>query len=315
MIKLFRMCLTALLLAPFGALHAATLDDTGSVRLRYDITVGGTDIRLRDIFENVGASGDVIVGRAPAPGRRRIYSGRQIAAVARAHGLAWRPLFGETKIGIKRAGRRVERATVIGAINRQLVERGAGEYLRIETPTRDLALFQAADQASTLEVEILDFDAATRRFQALVKINSSSHRDSVRVVGRAYRIVEVPVLRAPLARGRIIRADDVEWQNVRISRLANDAIRDIGELTGQAAKRRLRAGAPLRRADLQPPVVIAKGTLVTIRLAAPGLQLTATGRALEDGSDGAIIRIVNLYSKRTVQGAVVDAKTVRVAHR
>jgi flagella basal body P-ring formation protein FlgA len=42
------------------------------------------------------------------------------------------------------------------------------------------------------------------------------------------------------------------------------------------------------------------------------MRLTATGRALENGSRGEVVRVVNTMSKKTVSGQVVAAETVAV---
>jgi flagella basal body P-ring formation protein FlgA len=139
--------------------------------------------------------------------------------------------------------------------------------------------------------------------------------DAIAVGGRAYRIIEVPVLREPLARGGVIEDGDVEWRPIKLNRLRENVAREAEEIIGKVAKRRLRAGAPLRSRDLGLPIVIAKGSVVTLALEAPGLMLSATGRALENGSDGALIRVMNVHSKQTVEAIVVGPDRVRVPYR
>jgi flagella basal body P-ring formation protein FlgA len=86
------------------------------------------------------------------------------------------------------------------------------------------------------------------------------------------------------------------------------------DLAGFSPKRTLRAGTPIRVAEVQPPVVVSKGALVTLVLDTPSMTLTARGRALEDGGDGDTIRVTNAQSRTTVQGVVTGAGKVAVPY-
>ncbi len=52
--------------------------------------------------------------------------------------------------------------------------------------------------------------------------------------------------------------------------------------------------------------------LVTILYRHPRMTLTAKGRAMEDGSDGEVIRIANTKSNTVIEAVVVGAHTVAV---
>jgi flagella basal body P-ring formation protein FlgA len=59
-------------------------------------------------------------------------------------------------------------------------------------------------------------------------------------------------------------------------------------------------------------MLVHKGDLVTIVLETPSLQLTAQGKALDDGARGALVRIENTKSSRIVDASVTAAGTVAV---
>jgi flagella basal body P-ring formation protein FlgA len=77
-------------------------------------------------------------------------------------------------------------------------------------------------------------------------------------------------------------------------------------------RRVLSAGAPVRLGDLRPPVVVARGSRVTMQVRYGALTVTAGGRALEDGAMGAVIRVVNVDSSRTVEAVVTGPNQVAV---
>ncbi len=47
-----------------------------------------------------------------------------------------------------------------------------------------------------------------------------------------------------------------------------------------------------------------RGDLVTVVLETPSLQLTAQGKALEDGAKNALVRVENTKSNRVIDAAV-----------
>ncbi len=64
---------------------------------------------------------------------------------------------------------------------------------------------------------------------------------------------------------------------------------------------------------MQAPVIVRKDDLVTIMLETPALQLSAQGKALEDGGMGATKRIANTKSNRVIDAKVTGHNLVAVA--
>ena len=71
-----------------------------------------------------------------------------------------------------------------------------------------------------------------------------------------------------------------------------------------------RAGRPIRTRDLQDPVLVPKRSLVTILFKRPKMTLSAKGRALDDGSDGEVIRITNTQSNTVIEAVVIGPHLV-----
>jgi DNA-directed RNA polymerase alpha subunit len=83
-----------------------------------------------------------------------------------------------------------------------------------------------------------------------------------------------------------------------------DALAQAAEILGLAAKRPVRAGQPLRAADLMKPEVVKKNDIVMMRYEIPGIVLTLRGQALDNGTEGDVVNVLNIQSKRTIQGTV-----------
>jgi flagella basal body P-ring formation protein FlgA len=82
--------------------------------------------------------------------------------------------------------------------------------------------------------------------------------------GSAHRYVEIPVLANRVEVGAIIGEPDFEWIEQRADKVRRNVVTDSSELVGLSARRRIRVGEPIRARDVQRPIVIAKGDLVTL---------------------------------------------------
>ena len=81
---------------------------------------------------------------------------------------------------------------------------------------------------------------------------------------------------------------------------------------GQEAKVTLFAGRPVHAADLAAPALVERNQVVPVVYQVAGLTIRTDGRALERGGAGAVIKVMNLASHLTVQGAIFPDGSVRV---
>jgi flagella basal body P-ring formation protein FlgA len=75
----------------------------------------------------------------------------------------------------------------------------------------------------------------------------------------------------------------------------------------------MRAGQPLHGADLTKPDLVQRDQAVTLIYQTAGVYLTVRGKATEAGTDGDVVTVLNLQSKRTVSGVVVGRGQVSVS--
>jgi flagellar basal body P-ring formation protein FlgA len=61
------------------------------------------------------------------------------------------------------------------------------------------------------------------------------------------------------------------------------------------------------------PDLVLRNEAVTLIYEAPGLMLTIRGKALESGAEGDLVNVLNIQSKRTVQGTVSGPGQVTMA--
>ena len=284
------------------------------VMLRQAVTISDDVVHLGDLFVDAGDKADVRIARAPAPGRRIVLNAHVLYRIAQAHDLDWRPLSVRDQVVIERDSIVIEGEEIERHILASLADRGVDpDRVAVELGDPGLRLHLSADSDPTVAVEQVAYDPRSGRFAAVLVAPSGNRATRpVRVSGRLHDVTEVPVLAQRVMRGQVISAGDVEWQKTRTERLPANAVLDADGLIGLTPKRTLQPGQPVRVSEVQRPVIVPKGGLVTLVLTTSGMQLTARGRALEDGGEGDVIRVANAHSRTLVEGVVTSAGQVLI---
>jgi len=306
-----RQIITALLAALLGLWVAAAYAQ--EVTLRNAVIVDGSYITLGDLFENAGPNAGKNVAYAPAPGRRATLDAKWLYRVAHAYGLAWRPFSMSTHAVIERASQVVHRDEIEDALMSALRARGAGDNLDVEFSGGQLNLYVAAEKASTVGVEGLIFDPATGRFVATVAVPANDPGAvRTRVSGRAHKLVSVPTLADEKKRGEVIRANDILWREVRASDVLDHVITDDDDLVGMAAKRQIKPSTVIHTSMIRRPILVTKGSIVVIELSRGSMALSVQGKAMEDGSKGDVIKVINVRSNKVIEAKITGPNKVDV---
>jgi flagella basal body P-ring formation protein FlgA len=116
-----------------------------------------------------------------------------------------------------------------------------------------------------------------------------------------------------IARGEVIAAGDVAMDTAKNPILNGNILTSLDAAMGMEARRPLRAGEVISATDLRHPVVVTKGQTVTMTFDAPGVSLTAMGRAMAEGGVGDTVVVQNPASYRMISAIVTGAGTVRAA--
>ena len=124
--------------------------------------------------------------------------------------------------------------------------------------------------------------------------------------------IEIVTLACAVARGEIIKMDDLAMQRVPRTRLSADAVTDPDQAIGLAARNAITANRPIAAAELMKPEVVQRGASVTIIYQVPGVMLAVRGKASEGGAEGDMIDVVNVQSNRTLRATVAGPGQVTV---
>lgn len=280
--------------------------------LQPSVTITGSIIHLGDLFIDAGSNADDPVAPAPALGTRITYPAAWLGAIAREHHLDWSPASDFTQTTVERASRAIGTDIVVQHLLTAMAPTVSNAEAEIQLDNSGSRLFVPADASDDVLVDSVNLDQRSGRFSAfIVAPPGAPDAQRQRVTGRLVIEVEVAAPNRAVAINEIIGVGDVEKIKLPRERVAADALTDPAQLIGKSARHLLRADQPLRAGDVQDPLVVHKGDLVTIELRTAAMQLSAQGKALEDGAMNATVRVTNTQSNRTIDTIVAGPNLVR----
>jgi flagellar basal body P-ring formation protein FlgA len=285
--------------------------------LRRDITVTADLVRIGDLVDNAGGLASTPIFRAPDLGQTGTVATYRVIDAVTPYGLADLDTGGITEVVVRRATRTIAVKDIEAAVTRALAARAGAT-----DPATLLASFDREPRPlhldpgvrGELQASRIAFDPQSGRFDIAFELpDSIGRRSTLRYSGFVQDTVEVAVLQRPLSRGDLVKQGDIVTERRARSEYGNDTPVAAADVVGRAARRAMRVGQLLRHADLMKPEIVQRNEPVVLAYEAPGLMLTVRGKALETGAEGDLINVMNLQSKRTIQGIVTGAGRVTVA--
>jgi flagella basal body P-ring formation protein FlgA len=125
---------------------------------------------------------------------------------------------------------------------------------------------------------------------------------------------QVLVLLRDVSRGHLLTSGDLGWEDASPARIVRNGA-DMDMAVGKEMKRALKAGQPLVATDIKLPAVIRKGAQVKIIYASPGVRLTVDGVAQNEAALGEPVRVLNTFSKRTIDAVATANGEASVTSR
>jgi flagella basal body P-ring formation protein FlgA len=310
MIRVVSIALLFAFTGPAAAQVTASILPMSGPILKREVTVASDIVRIGDLVENAGVVANVPIFRAPDLGQTGHVSAERVIEAVRPHHIIGLETQGIVAVSVTRASRTISAAEikdrVLHSIARQYNFADPRDLMLIfDHEVKNLQL----EPTSTADLKIshLAYDPRTRRFDVTIEIPGASivRRQVLRYGGSVIETAEGIVLARPVAQGEVIKPSDVTQQRRPKSEIANNVVTDLNQVVGFAARRALRSGQPVQRADLVKAEVIKRNETVTIVFEVPGIFLTVRGKALEAGAQGDVINVENIQSKRSVQATVV----------
>jgi flagella basal body P-ring formation protein FlgA len=313
-----RLVLAAALATALAPLDPASATSSGRIRVVPHATVVGPTARVSDVAAPEGDAtrlAEVEVATGLAPGEARRVGGQMLLGRLREAGLD--DSIGYTipaSVTVTRAFQSLGEADLQPEVEARLDERLAPgdrlEAFELAKPMRiplgsyrvevgELGERRTGAGYRSLELRVVQDDGEVTTATARVKIATFG---------------PVVVMRQPVERGAVLRAEDLRIEERRLDELPGAVVADIDEVVGKQARVALAAGRALTNQALANASLIRRGDVVRVVVEHDRLRLSASGEALDDGGVGERVRVVNAGSGRELTGRVIDHGTVLVAY-
>jgi len=312
-----------LLLGLAAPLADAAAAQTAKPALRDAVTVTSDIVRIGDLVENAGAVADVAIFRSPDLGTTGAVETSRVVDAIRQYQLIDIDTRGLAELVVTRASRAISPQEISARVAQALSEQcglGKAADISVNYDREPRALQVEPNAVGELQVRALACDPRTTRFDVTLDLPTSAelHRHPARFTGTALETVAAVAVEHPIEHGEVLKASDLTV--LRRPKSEAGALSNIEAAVGLAARHQLRPGQPLHAADLMRPDIVAHNDTVTIVYESPGLVLTLRGQAQDAGALGDTIGVLNVDSKRVIQGVItgpgrvtVHAVTTRIA--
>jgi flagella basal body P-ring formation protein FlgA len=289
-----------------GAIYA-------TARLKAQVTVSSDIVRIGDLIENAGAAANTPIFRAPDLGQTGAVPVRAVLDAIRPYGLIGVDVRGFSEIAVTHASRTISTDAVEQRIAGVLSARygiGKPENLKISFDQLMRPIELSLTSAAEPTLARASYDKASGRFDVTFELPST--RAQWRYTGSAIETVEAAVATRPLARGDLVKQNDFAIERRPKSEFTAEPPVSASDLVGLAVRSNVRAGQGLRSSDLMKPEIVKKNEMVLLHYEVPGIVLTMRGQALESGTEGDLVNVLNIQSKRTIQGVITGPGRITI---
>jgi flagella basal body P-ring formation protein FlgA len=305
-VLLFSLMLFAFIMAA-GARSALAASLKSSAILTSDVLTVG------DIFDNTGRNANYVLGPAPQPGKDMVLNTSTLLRIAMALDLQWQPSNSTDQIVVRRAATLIPASVVTAALTNTLRDKVVDANFTLDTGAMNLEMVLPHDMPATVDVTNASYNNRTGRFEATVSAPSAQNPiKQTTVAGTVRAMTSIPVLKSALRNGDIIGSTDIDMIDVYVSDIQPDILLKQDDVIGMTPRRMAVAGKMLRATEIQAPQLVSRGENVTIVFKEGPLRLTASGKAMQNGAKGDIIRVVNTHSNRPIDGIVNGSREVIV---
>jgi flagella basal body P-ring formation protein FlgA len=309
---------TALLVAASSAAYAQQKDDAiASPVLRAQVTVESDVVRIGDMVENAGTAAQIAIYRSPDLGTTGTLPTAQVISVLQAHQVIGVETRDIKSVSVTRLARIIDAREVESQVAHAIEHRGglgdaANLNLTFDREVQDIRL--DAWNNGALQPASVRYEPRSGRFDVTFEVSNdvNSKRAKLRFTGSAIEMLEAAVLTRNVERGDVLKASDIVVERRPKAEIGVDAARR-DHTVGMQMRRSLRAGQALHMADVGKPDLVQKDDNVTLIYESAGIYLTARGKAIDNGTEGDTVSVLNLQSKRTITGTVVGRDQVAIA--
>lgn len=179
------------------------------------------------------------------------------------------------------------------------------EDIRMEFTGGPLYLEGIQERGARITIEKIGTEEYTGDMSFLVRLTDG--RGGVRSVTVPVRMevhADVVVAGHKLERNRILTVGDLRLKKKWLRRFDPQVATSLDQVVGKRLITPVAAGVEITTFMLKEPVLVRKGGVVRLQLERGPIEITTLGICEEDGVSGALVRVKNISSNRTVYAKV-----------
>jgi len=281
--------------------------------LKSEATIHDKVVKVSDLFDDVATKYDAIIGNAPTPGQSVILNSKTLDRIANVYNIKWESSHPSDQIVVRSVVQTIGSDDMLAVIKKDLLARGVTGDFNVTLNNVAPTIILPGNVETTVEIAQMNYTAGRDVFTAILAAPSAANPvKTLSISGLIEKTMPIPVLSAAVTAGDIISSVDIEWMDVATRSLSKDTIIDADNLIGKTPTRIVDARVPVRVRDVKSPQLVARGDEILLQFNHAGLQLTAKGKAMQNGAEGEFIRVMNLSSNQSLRGEVTGSKTVSV---
>jgi flagellar basal body P-ring formation protein FlgA len=299
------------------ALAQSSNDVIAAPVLRANVIVADDLVRIGDVIDNAGTAAQIAIYRAPDLGTTGSLPTAQLLTALQAHQVIGVDTRDIKAVSVTRLSRAIQAKDIQSQVAHALEHRGglgdaANLSLTFDRDVQDVQL--ESSYTGALQPVASRYEPRSGRFDVSFEIGNDSNAKPTRLrfTGSAIETLDAAVLTRDVQRNEMLKSSDVTTERRPRAEVGGDAaVRDLA--VGMQMRRQARAGQALRVADLAKPDLVQRDDNVTLIYESAGLYLTIRGKAMENGTEGDVVNVTNLQSKRTVSGVVIGRGQVAIS--
>lgn len=298
----------------YGILYAfISIKSAEAATLKPDAMISKNVVMVSDLFDDVPPKQDAIVGNAPTPGQTVILNAKSLERIASTYDIKWKSTGPADQIVVRSVVQTIPASDILAVVKKDLMARGVDGKFEVTLNNIAPTITLPGNVDTTVEISQMNYTPGRDVFTAVLAAPSALNPiKTLSVSGLIEKTVQIPVLTKGALADDIISASDLEWIDVPTRQMVNDTIVDADKLIGKTPVRMVEAGVPVRVRDVKSPQLVARGDEVLLQFNQGGLQLTAKGKAMQNGAEGEVIRVLNLSSNQSLRAEVTGNKIVVV---
>ncbi len=297
------------------------------IRILSSVMVRGSDVSLLQIcdastlpekWKSIMGAQDI--GDAPPVGSEKFVESQQLRAflvsLLNSHGVdpASVKIDIPSKVVVTRASSRLTQQWIEGVFKKYIMENSPWKASDINIENIRLSGIPEVP-SGTLSYTVKPVTAA-QRLIGNVSLSVDLYVDgqmarTIDILGQVEVYQNVYFASRPLKRNDIISTADLEVRRMDITDSVDRYATHPEQVQNHRVLYNVGVHQPLTLSVLDKPLVIKNGDPVRIVFQAPGLMVSAKGRANGDGAIGDTLAVTNTSSTKTIYCKVLDSQTVR----